>query len=51
MLILFFLFLLCFSFFFSGSETAFLSLGKIRLKQIEGMHEPSAQRVVTLLRD
>ncbi len=51
MLIAFFIALLCCSFFFSGSETAFLSLGKIRLKQIEGMHEPAAKRVVGLLND
>lgn len=51
MLIAVFFCLLSFSFFFSGSETAFLSLGKIRLKQIEGMHDPQAKRVVRLLRD
>jgi len=43
--------LLVFSAFFSGSETAFLSLGKIRLKQIEGMDSRPAKRVVALLAD
>ena len=43
--------LLLFSAFFSGSETAFLSLGKIKLKQIEGMGTPPARRVVSLLAD
>lgn len=37
--------------FFSSSETAFLSLGKIKLKQIEGVDSPSARRVVALLAD
>lgn len=50
-LIAIFVTLLFCSFFFSGSETAFLSLGKIRLKQLEGMHDPQAKRVVWLLRD
>lgn len=50
MIAIFFI-LLCFSFFFSGSETAFLSLGKIRLKQIEGMHTRASKRVVNLLND
>ncbi len=37
--------------FFSGSETAFLSLSKIKLKQLEGMDRPAARRVVALLAD
>lgn len=51
MLIVIFAGLVFCSFFFSSSETAFLSLGKIRLKQIEHMHEPPAKRVVRLLKD
>lgn len=46
-----FVLLLTASAFFSSSETAFLSLDKIRLKQIEGIHNPSAKRVVSLLTD
>jgi len=46
-----FVLLLAASAFFSGSETAFLSLEKIRLKQFEGMKRPSARRVVKLLED
>lgn len=37
--------------FFSSSETAFLSLDRIRLKQIEGMGRAPSKRVVTLLED
>jgi CBS domain containing-hemolysin-like protein len=37
--------------FFSGSETAFLSLGKIKLRQIEGLHHPAANRILRLLSD
>jgi putative hemolysin len=44
-----FILLLIASAFFSSSETAFLSIGKIKLKQIEGMGRPAARRVVTLL--
>ncbi|MFC1480318.1 hemolysin family protein [Candidatus Omnitrophota bacterium] len=46
-----FVLLLVASAFFSSSETAFLSLGKIRLRQIEGMDSPAAKRVVALLED
>ncbi|MEA3489066.1 MAG: hemolysin family protein [Candidatus Omnitrophota bacterium] len=46
-----FIFLLIASAFFSSSETAFLSLGKIKLKQIERMDRPDAKRVVELLSD
>ncbi|MFH1665738.1 MAG: hemolysin family protein [Candidatus Omnitrophota bacterium] len=46
-----FISLLFFSAFFSGSETAFLSLDKIRLKHIESRDDPSARRVVKLLAD
>lgn len=46
-----FVILLIASAFFSGSETAFLSLDKIRLKQIERSDHPSARRVVKLLTD
>ncbi|MFH1552936.1 MAG: hemolysin family protein [Candidatus Omnitrophota bacterium] len=46
-----FILLLVFSAFFSSSETAFLSLGKIKLRQIEGMDGPAAKRVVALLAD
>lgn len=51
MLIILFIFLVSCSFFLSGSETAFFSLGKIRLKQIENLHDPAAKRVEKLLRD
>ena len=44
-----FITLLIFSAFFSGSETAFLSIDKIRLKQIESINSRSAKRVVKLL--
>ncbi|MFQ5952003.1 MAG: hemolysin family protein [Candidatus Omnitrophota bacterium] len=46
-----FVLLLIFSAFFSGSETAFLSLGKIKLRQIEGLRHPAAKRILTLLSD
>lgn len=46
-----FVILLAASAFFSGSETAFLSLGKITLKQFESMDRSAAKRVVTLLTD
>ncbi|NQT33045.1 MAG: HlyC/CorC family transporter [Candidatus Omnitrophica bacterium] len=46
-----FAFLLISSAFFSASETAFLSLGKFKRKQIEDMDSPSARRVVALLSD
>ncbi|MFH1878773.1 MAG: hemolysin family protein, partial [Candidatus Omnitrophota bacterium] len=51
MYIVIFIILLILSSFFSGSETAFLSLDKIRLKQIENMKKPAAKRVVELLSD
>lgn len=50
LIVLFIFFVFC-SFFLSGSETAFLSLGKIRLKQIENLHDPASKRVEKLLRD
>ena len=46
-----FILLLIASAFFSSSESAFLSLGKVQLKQVEGMDRPSARKVVTLLKD
>ena len=46
-----FILLLLASAFFSGSETAYLSLGKIRIKQIEGMDNLPARRVIGLLSD
>ena len=49
--IIIFVILLLFSALFSGSETAFLSLGKVRLKQIEGMDTRASKRVVGLLSD
>ena len=51
MILTVFLFLLVFSAFFSGSETAYLSLGRIRLKQVEDSHHPCSKRVSTLLSD
>jgi len=44
-----FILLLVASAFFSGSETAFLSLDKIRLNNIKSMGHPSAKRVMKLL--
>ena len=35
--------------FFSGSETAFISLDKIRIRQIEEIKTPAAKRVISLL--
>jgi putative hemolysin len=49
--ILVFILLLLSSAFFSGSETAFLSLGKVMTRRIEGMDSAPAKRVVTLLLD
>ena len=46
-----FIILLFFSAFFSGSETAFLSLGKVKIRQIEGLHHPPARRILKLLSD
>ena len=46
-----FVLLLIASGFFSGSETAFLSLGKIKLRQIEGLRHPAAKRIINLLSD
>lgn len=40
-----------FSALFSGSETAFLSLGKVRRHQIRKMDSPASRRVVSLLGD
>ncbi|MBD3425939.1 MAG: DUF21 domain-containing protein [Candidatus Omnitrophica bacterium] len=51
MYITIFILLLVASAFFSSSETAFLSIGKIKLKQIEGMGRPAARKVVSLLRN
>jgi putative hemolysin len=45
------LILLCASAFFSGSETAFLSIGKVKLKQFEHMGSAASARVVKLLSD
>ncbi|MBD3296813.1 MAG: DUF21 domain-containing protein [Candidatus Omnitrophica bacterium] len=45
------LILLCASAFFSGSETAFLSIGKVKLKQFEHMDSAASSRVVRLLSD
>jgi magnesium and cobalt exporter, CNNM family len=42
---------LVFSAFFSGSETAFLSLGKLRFKRIEDSSHPSSKKVISLLSD
>lgn len=36
--------------FFSGSETAFFSLGKIHLKKLEMQSTPSARRIIRLLK-
>ena len=44
-----FLILMFFSAFFSGSETAFFSLGKVRYHQIKNLKKATAQRVVFLL--
>jgi putative hemolysin len=49
--ILTFILLLSASAFFSGSETAFLSLGKIRTKRIESMGTSGAKKVAGLLSD
>ncbi|MFH1799134.1 MAG: hemolysin family protein [Candidatus Omnitrophota bacterium] len=49
--IYFFILLLAASAFFSSSETAFLSLDKIRLRQFEAINHPSGKRVVKLLLD
>ncbi|MGB2630148.1 MAG: hemolysin family protein [Candidatus Omnitrophota bacterium] len=46
-----FIILLFVSAFFSGSETAFLSLGKIKLRQIETLRHPAANRIVKLVSD
>ncbi len=43
--------LLMASAFFSGSETAFLSIGKLKLKELESIDAPRAKRVVKLLSD
>ncbi len=49
--IIIFLLLLFHSAFFSSSETAFLSIGKIRMKRIEAAGGSSADRVLKLLQD
>jgi len=49
--IIIFILLLAASAFFSGSETAFLSIGKVTFKQIEHMDSPAAKRVVAILGD
>lgn len=46
-----FIILLIASAFFSGSETAFLSIDKIRFKQIESINTSRARRVISLLKD
>ena len=46
-----FVILLFASAFFSGSETAFLSLGKVRIRQIEALRHPAAKRIIRLLSD
>jgi len=46
-----FIILLMASAFFSGSETAFLSIGRIRFKQIETINSPLSRRVISLLKD
>ena len=51
MYIAIFVILLAASAFFSGSETAFLSIDKLKLKQIEAMDRPAAKRAATLLTD
>jgi CBS domain containing-hemolysin-like protein len=51
MYIAIFALLLVASAFFSGSETAFLSIGKLKLKELESMDTSRAQRVVKLLSD
>ncbi len=43
--------LFIFSSFFSGSETAFFSLGKVRVKQIENLRSPASKKVIYLLSD
>jgi len=43
--------LFLFSAFFSGSETAFFSLGKVRFKQIENLRSPAAKKAIYLLSD
>ncbi|MBU1657330.1 MAG: hemolysin family protein, partial [Candidatus Omnitrophica bacterium] len=40
-----------FSAFFSGSETAFLSLGKVRFKRMEDSPHPASKKVIFLLSD
>ncbi|MBU0684033.1 MAG: hemolysin family protein [Candidatus Omnitrophota bacterium] len=47
--IIIFILLLAASAFFSSSETAFLSIDRIRLKQIEEMNQPVSKRVMSLL--
>ncbi len=49
--IIIFLLLILHSAFFSSSETAFLSLGKIRTKRLESVGTPGARRVLRLLAD
>lgn len=51
MLIIIFILLLLHSAFFSSSETAYLSLGKIRTKRLESVVTPGAKRVLRLLAD
>lgn len=46
-----FVILLFASAFFSGSETAFLSLGKVKIRQIESLHSVPAKRIIRLLSD
>lgn len=51
MQIFYFIFLIVLSSFFSGSETAFISLDKLRLRQLENVDHPGARNVLYLLRD
>lgn len=51
MLISLFILLLIASAFFSGSETAYLSLNKIRLDKLDSLTTPSSNRIVSLLED
>jgi putative hemolysin len=46
-----FLLLLLLSALFSSSETAFLSIGKIRVKRLESIGTPGSKRVLRLLKD
>lgn len=49
--IIIFILLLSHSAFFSSSETAFLSLGKLRVRRLEAIGTPASRRVLKLLSD